>query len=136
MSLFEFPFFLLGGERKRERTTTLLYKSWHIVILSIKRHKFSKICIIEVYLLKSYFESHFIYKWCYYRQTIFNQLNMIVLCHSVAILVEIYLMWPRCHNRWLLFHFKCMLANYGTWSIDFKIVTLVFVKGLRCLSGY
>ena len=32
-----------------------------------------KICIIEVYILKYYFESHFIYKWRYYGKTIFNQ---------------------------------------------------------------
>ena len=38
----------------------------------------SKICIIEVYILKYYFESHFIYKWRYYRQTILNQLNIMV----------------------------------------------------------
>ena len=37
-----------------------------------------KICIVEVYLLKCYFESHIIYKWCYYRQIIFNELNIMV----------------------------------------------------------
>ena len=70
---------------------------------------FPIICIIEVYLLKNYFEYHFIYKWRYYKQTIFNQLNdnliaIIGLCHSVAILWKIYVMW---HN----FHFKRMLIN-------------------------
>ena len=52
-----------------------------------------KICLIEVYLLKYYFERHLIYRWRYYRQTISNQLNIMVpyidiigLCHSVAIL--------------------------------------------------
>jgi hypothetical protein len=67
-----------------------------------------KICIIEVYLLKYFFESHLIYKWRYYRQTIFNQLNImdkIGLCHSFAILWEIYVM--RNAN-----------ANYGSCSID------------------
>ena len=60
-------------------------------------HKFLKIngkkYIIEVYLLKYYFESHLIYECRYYRQTIFSQLNIMVpyvdiidLCHSVAIL--------------------------------------------------
>ena len=48
------------------------------------------LCIIEVY-----FESHLIYKLCYYRQTIYNQLNIMVsyvdiiglyICHSVTIL--------------------------------------------------
>ena len=58
-----------------------------------------KICVIEVNLLKYNFESHLIYKYRYYRQTIFNQLNiispyvdMISLCHSVTILWEIYVM--------------------------------------------
>ena len=67
-----------------------------------------KICIIEVYLLMQYFENHLIYKWRYYRQTILNQLNIMVpyveiigLCHSITILGEIYVMW---HN----FHFKRM----------------------------
>ena len=52
-------------------------------------------CIIEVliYPLKYNFESHLIYKLRYYRQTIFNQFNIMVayvdiigLCHSVVIL--------------------------------------------------
>ena len=34
---------------------------------------FFKIYIIEVYLLKYYFETHLIYKSRYYRQTIFKQ---------------------------------------------------------------
>ena len=79
---------------------------------------YSKICIIEVYLLKYYFESHLIYKWRYYRQTIFNQLNIMVpyldiigLCHSVAILWEIYAMRPKEHLLWLRFHFKRMLIT-------------------------
>ena len=38
----------------------------------------AKICIIEVCLLKYYFESHLIYKLCYYRQTVFDQLNIMV----------------------------------------------------------
>ena len=53
---------------------------------------YPQICKIEVYCLKYYFESHFIYKGLYYRQTIFNQSNIMVpyvdnisLCHSVAI---------------------------------------------------
>ena len=52
-----------------------------------------KICIIEIYLLKYFFESHLIYKIRYYRQTNFNQLNIMVpyvdiigLCHSVVII--------------------------------------------------
>ena len=71
-------------------------------------------CIIEVYLLMYYFESHLIYKW----QTIFNQLNIMVsylvifgLCHSVAILWEIYVMRRECHVKWLRFHFKRMLIT-------------------------
>ena len=50
------------------------------------------VCIIKKYLLlKYYFEGLLIYNWRYYRQTIFNQLYILVfyvdiicLCHSVA----------------------------------------------------
>ena len=77
-----------------------------------------KICIIEVYLLEYYFESHLIYKWRYYRQTIFSQSNIMVsyvdmigLCHSVTILRETYVMRLKCHVRWLPFHFKRMLIT-------------------------
>ena len=52
----------------------------------------------------------------YKKQTIFNQLNIMVSyvdiirqCHSVAILLEIYGMQPKCHVRWLRFHFKHLL---------------------------
>ena len=80
--------------------------SWSLIVY--------KICIMEVYLLKYYFEiSHLIYKWRYYRQTVFNQLNIMVSyvdiigsCHSVAILWEIYVMRVKCHVRWLRFHFN------------------------------
>ena len=96
-----------------------------------------KICIIEVYLLKYYFESHLIYKWRYYRQTIFNQLNIMVpyvdiigLCHSVAILWEIYVMRPKCHVRWLRFHFKRMLIT-GLGQL-----TLPNVKGITEFSFF
>ena len=75
----------------------------------------TKICIIEVYLLKYYFESHLIYKWRYFRQTIFNQLNIMAsyvdingLCHSIPILWWIYVMRPKCRVRCLRFHFKRM----------------------------
>ena len=72
-----------------------------------------KICIIEVYLLKYYFVSYLIYKWRYYRQIILNimvpYVDIIGLCLSVANLWEIYVMWPKCHVRWLRFHFKRML---------------------------
>ena len=44
-------------------------------------------------------QPYIIYRWRYYRQTIFNELNImvsyvdkIVLCHSVAILWEFYVM--------------------------------------------
>ena len=50
-----------------------------------------KICIIDVCIFKYYFEIHLIHKWHYYRQTIFNQLNIVVpykeifgLCNSVV----------------------------------------------------
>ena len=52
------------------------------------------------------------------RQTIFNQLNImvsyvdiIVLCYTVAILRDIYVMWPKCQVKWLCFHFKRMLIT-------------------------
>ena len=61
----------------------------------------NKIFIIEVYLLKYY-------KWRHSRKTIFFQFNIMVyyvniidLCHSVAILWEIYVMRHKCHVRWL-----------------------------------
>ena len=37
-------------------------------------NKLIKICIIEVFISKYYFESHLIYRW----QTIFNQFNIMV----------------------------------------------------------
>ena len=44
------------------------------IIFSVVKNNISppkiKICIIEVYLLNYYFESHLIYKWHYYRQSI------------------------------------------------------------------
>ena len=79
---------------------------------------------IKIFIIEVYFESHLMYKWRYYRQIIFNQWNIIVsyveiigLCHSVAIFWEIYVMRPKCHVRWLRFHFNHY--NCGTWSIDF-----------------
>ena len=85
--------------------------------LHILHYVSTKICIIEVDLLRYYFESHLIYKCRYiYRQIIFNQLNIMVPyvdiispCHSSAILWEIYVMWHKCHVSWLHFHFKRML---------------------------
>ena len=85
-----------------------------------------KIFIIEVYLLKYYFESHLIiYKWRYYRQTIFSQLNIMVsyvdiieIFHSVAILWYIYVMsWMSCDVAALQFQAH---SNYRTRSIDFE----------------
>ena len=74
-----------------------------------------KICVIEVYFLKYYFQRYLIYKWSYIRQIIFNQLNIMVsyvviigLCNSVASLWEIYVMLPKFHVRWMRFHFKRM----------------------------
>ena len=59
-------------------------------LLSLSLFFFSKICIIEVNLLKYYFKRHLIYKWLYYVKTIFNELNIMVsyvdmigLCHTV-----------------------------------------------------
>ena len=91
--------------------------------------KFQYIYKGSIYLLKYYFKSQLIQKLHYYRQTIFNQLNIMVpyvdiigLCHSVAILQEIYVMQHKYHVRWHNFHFK-RNANYETWSI-FNLFTL------------
>ena len=63
-----------------------------------------------------FIESHLIYKWCYYRQIIFNQSNIMVpyidtigLYQSVEILWEVYVMRHKCHVSWLRFNFKRML---------------------------
>ena len=37
--------------------------------------------------------------------------DIIGLCHSVAILKEIYVMRPKCHLRWLRFNLKRMLIT-------------------------
>ena len=37
--------------------------------------------------------------------------DIIVLCHSVAILREIYVMRSKCHVKWLSLHFKRMLIT-------------------------
>ena len=75
-----------------------------VLTFQVKHTVKSKICIIEVCLLKYYFESHLIYK---YIQTVFNQLYSMVpyvdrigLCHSVATFCEIYVMRHKCHERW------------------------------------
>ena len=85
--------------------------SWshEVLLFCLKETTYNvkQICIIEVYnLLKYYFESHLIYKWRYYRQTIFNQLNIMVpyvyligVCHCVVILREIYVMQSKYHVR-------------------------------------
>ena len=88
----------------------------------------SKICIIEVYLLKYHFESHLIYTWHYYRQTTFSQLKIMVpyvdisgVCHSIVILWEIYVMRRKCHVMWLRFHFKHMLiTGLGQLTLTFS----------------
>ena len=66
-----------------------------------------KYCAQSVYnrsiSLKCYFISHLIYDWRYYRQTAFIQLDIMVpyvdiigLCHRVAILWQKYLMRRKC----------------------------------------
>ena len=86
-----------------------------------------------VYLLKYHFESHLIYKWRYYRQTILNQLNIMVpyidiigLCFSVATWWKIYVMRPKCHVKWLRSHFKRMLIYTGLG----KLILIKLRKGL------
>jgi hypothetical protein len=97
-------------------STTYISIGIYYLIKTIKLN--DKICIIEVYILTYYFESHLIYKWCYYRKTIFNQLKIMVsyvdingLCHNVPIIWEIYVMRPKCHMWWLRFNLKRMLVN-------------------------
>ena len=95
----------------------------------LQNHVTPKICIIEVHLLKYYFESHLIYKYCYCRQTSFNiNVDMIGLCHSVAILWEIYVMQHKCNERWLTALPFQANANYGTWSIDFGHSLFLYLK--------
>ena len=65
---------------------------------------------------KNYFESHHIYKWCYYRKQSsikhYGTLRKYIsLCYIVAILWEIYLTWHQCHVRWLRFHFERLLIT-------------------------
>ena len=99
-----------------------------------------EICIKEVCLLKYYFESNLIFKWRYYRQQIFKQLNIMVpyvniigLCHSVPILWEIYIMRRKCHVMWLRFHFKHMLIN-ELWLVFILIATnKLFYSTLKTL---
>ena len=100
-----------------------------------------KICIIEVHIYIC-FESHLIYKW----QTIFNQLNTMVsyvniigLCHSVAILWEIYVMRPECHVRWLRSHFKCMLITglgQSTLVLLWKYIGRVKERYVQIFLGF
>ena len=73
---------------------------WYVwgIFFYIWPHLTSKVITGHPYLwdstLKHYFESQLIYKWHYYRQTIFNQLNIMVSYvdiiglsyHGVAIL--------------------------------------------------
>ena len=82
----------------------MCYKNIEVLCLSIKIS--IKIFLIQVYLLKYYFESHLIYnKLRYYRQTIFNQLNIILscvdiigLCHSVIFFEKS--MWCSLNVMW------------------------------------
>ena len=110
------------------------------------RLSFSKIYIIEVYLLNHYFESHVIYKWCYYNQTISNRLNIMVsyvdimgLCQSVAILLEIYRIWPlnviwggityissECKLRDFLNRFS-FLPSFIWWR-EKKTITMSYIR--------
>ena len=78
-----------------------------------------KMCIIEVYFLKYYFKSQLIYKWRYYRQTIFNQLNIKVsYVYKLVYFIlsqfyekSIWCCLAKCYLRWLRFHFKRMIIK-------------------------
>ena len=71
-------------------------------------------------------------------KTFFNQLNIMVsyvdtigLCHSVAILREINVMWLTCHVRWVRFHFKRMLiTGLGQLNQLNIMVPYVYIIGL------
>ena len=65
-------------------------------------YRIYKICIIEVYVLKYHFISHLIYKWSYYRQTIFNQLNLMGILLVYAIVSQFYekSMWCSLNVMW------------------------------------
>ena len=62
-------------------------------------------------------------------KTIFNQLNIMVsyvdlfgLCHSVAILLGIHVMRPKCDVRWLRFHFTHMLiTGLGQYTLGMAL---------------
>ena len=62
----------------------------------------AKICIIEVFLLKYYFQSHLIYKWHYYRQTILNQLKIMVSYVYIIVLLHTFekSMWCNVNVMW------------------------------------
>ena len=78
------------------------------------------------------FESHLKKKWRYYRQTIFNQLDIMVpyvdiigVCHSVAILLEIHVLRHKCHVRWLRSHFKRrVIIGLGQETLGMAIMNL------------
>ena len=88
----------------------------------------NKICMFKrSKSFKYYFESHLIYKRRYYRQTILNQINIMVpyvdiisLCFRITILWEIFVMRHKCHvrSRGGITSIQTN-ANYRTWSIDF-----------------
>ena len=51
--------------------------------------------------------------------------DIIGLCHSVAKLWEIYVAYMSCEVAALPFQ---VLANYGTWSIDFALIDICIHK--------
>ena len=87
-------------------------------ILNLKWHFYNKEYLIQTNYNRSISVKVLFWKSRYYRQTIFNQSNIMVsyvdifgLCHSVAILWEIYVMRSKCHVMWLRFHLKRMLIK-------------------------
>ena len=81
--------------------------------------------IIEVCLLKYYFESHLIYNDAIIQKTIFTQLNIIV--PYLDIIGLCYMCCNFMTNLYDAAKMSCDVialpyqghANYGTWSIDF-----------------
>ena len=103
----------------------ILNHSFFNINLNFSSHK---ICIIEVYLLKYYFESPLIHKRRYYRQTIFNQFSIMVSY------VDIIMMWQHYHFKRILntrLNFLGIENNKENHNTTLKLYNL----GLRTSKG-
>ena len=130
--------FGLHSSKPSKRTKICLLKIYIKYYDRINQNMYDRSISFKVY----YFESHLLYKWRFYRQTIFIQLNIVVsyviiigIWHSVTILWEILqcglkFMWCGC----LPFQAH---DNYGTWSIDFENSLFTFhLSSLEAWSSF